>query len=365
MRVDPRLHVEGTRLQDRPFSHPGAPATPEPPGLRGDAAALGRGTRSTLTWSRTRLTRPTAPLLLPDDLALSEAWARVRERLQGPSTDPARARDLAALLEELARHGLADYPVYRKLSRLRDAFALPRDGEEQGEQQGAPLDLWDRLLAMLLGRDYLVLRLPERLARAQQQAQAGRRREALHTYRQVLAIAPGHVEAHARTGRILLEEGRLGEAETHLQHAASRAPHDFGIQMDLGELYYRLEEPELARHAFQEASRLRREHADPHAWLGVLAYEGERLGEAAEALERAVQLDPGSAVARFYLAQLAFQLNDPLRAHFQLDMVGKLEPLADLERFNRATLALPAPAAVTAPLEHHRWRSPTLQGAPG
>lgn len=340
MRVDPRFNVEVTQVQDRLRSERGtASEAPQTlPRARVDVALLTRGVKSSLVWSRTRFTRPLTPSLDPDGLSLSEAWLKVRQRLEGGAS-PGEGRP--GLLGDDATGG-----------------GDGRDGTE-----GRMLAFWDQFLALLLGRDYLRLRTPERLARARSLATQGKHKEALGWLSRILAVEPDQAEAHAHKGRILLDEGRHDEAERHLQHAASMRPRAYGVQMDLGELYYRMNEPQLARHAFAEAARLHERHADPHAWLGVMAYEGDRLPEAAEALERAVQLDPSNAVARFYLAQVAFQLNDPLRARFQLAMVERLEPAADLARFDQATLALAAPSVTTAPLRQHRWQTPGAQGA--
>ncbi|MNR66906.1 hypothetical protein D3C85_1906310 [compost metagenome] len=62
-------------------------------------------------------------------------------------------------------------------------------------------------------------------------------------------------------------------------------------------------------------------------------------------------------MARFYLAQLAYQLNDPLRANYQLQMVHRLEPMADLQRFAADTPALPS-GNPDPQLDAHRWIPP-------
>src|SRR5262249_28074047 len=139
-------------------------------------------------------------------------------------------------------------------------------------------------------------------------------------------------------------------------HAASLRPKDYALQLGLGELYYQLGEADLARQAFDTAVKLGERHSDPHTWIGILAYEAGDLREAIGPLEKAVQYDPANALAGFYLAQVSLQLNDPLRADFQLAMVRRLQPTADLARFEPGRPALAA--GVTTRLETHRWRAP-------
>ena len=49
---------------------------------------------------------------------------------------------------------------------------------------------------------------------------------AAHTYRQALALDPGHAEAHVNLGRLLHEAGELVEAEAHFRSALEVRPDD-------------------------------------------------------------------------------------------------------------------------------------------
>ena len=49
---------------------------------------------------------------------------------------------------------------------------------------------------------------------------------ATHTYRQVLALDPGHADAHVNLGRLLHEAGELVEAETHYRLTLQARPDD-------------------------------------------------------------------------------------------------------------------------------------------
>ncbi|HEY9856412.1 MAG TPA: tetratricopeptide repeat protein [Stenomitos sp.] len=374
MRVDPRFNVEVTHVNHVPVQAPPAPPGPPPeaqPRMHADVSSVTRGVRTTQTWSKTRLTRTLDPSLDPDKLKLSENWRKAHRQ---PLVDPdARlvqetGEHLDTLLKELEERGLAQHPQYQQLNKLRDSLKRiaerearrekPKPDPEEHHLGEAAEDLWDKLMELMLGPKANKNKAQERYEQGVQLAKQGRRKEAVRSFKRALEANPNHTDAHAKLGRLLLDAERYPEAEQHLQHAASQRPRDYQLQLGLGELYYHLGESELSRQSFTQASQLAGNHSDPHAWLGVLAYEESRLGEAAMSLEKAVQMDPSNAVARFYLAQVAFQLNDPLRGNFQLQMVKRLNPTADLSRFQKGTSALASGSTETERMQGHRWQSP-------
>lgn len=372
MRVDPRFNVEVTHVNHVPVQAPPAPPGPPPeaePRMRADASAITRGVRTTQTWSKTRLTRTLDPSLDPDKLKLSDNWKQARRQtLVDPDARLVQetGEQLESLLRELEERGLAKHPQYQQLSRLRDSLRRiaererrrekPRQDPDERTFGETAEDLWDKLLELVLGPNANKNKARERYEQGLLLTRQGKRPEAIRRFKRALDADPEHLDAHARLGRLLLDAERYPEAERHLQHAASYRPKDYQLQLGLGELYYHLGESELSRQAFTQASQLASNHSDPHAWLGVLAYEESHLGRAAMSLEKAVQMDPSNAVARFYLAQVAFQLNDPLRGNFQLQMVKRLNPTADLSRFKQGTSALSS--GPNEGLQGYRWQSP-------
>lgn len=316
MRVDPRFNVEVTHVNFQPQQ--GAVSSPAEtivePKLPTDASRMTQGIRSQRSWPKTKFNQP--PALDPDRLKLSDAWRNLRRE----------ASEETGVFEEASAGGLADS--------------------------------WDRLLGLVFGPQIHQTKAQERFQQAVSLIKEGNDKEAMRLLRKVLEIEPEHAEAHALLGHQALLAERYEEAERHLQHAASYNPADYSLQMDLGELYYQLGEPELARQAFSQAARTSVRHSDPQAWLGLMAYEAGDMAGAARCLERAVQLDPTHAIARYYLAQVAFQLNDPLRANYQLQVVKQLQPTADLERFESAGFSLPS--GVPKPLETRRWQFPSI-----
>jgi len=93
---------------------------------------------------------------------------------------------------------------------------------------------------------------------------------AMDAYLRSLRADPGHVDSHLNLGRMLHEDGRLGEAEGHYRQALAAAP-------------------DSSTAAFN---------------LGVVSEDLGRSGEAKRAYRRALEHEPGLSAAHFNLARL-------------------------------------------------------------
>ena len=93
---------------------------------------------------------------------------------------------------------------------------------------------------------------------------------AVHTYRQALALDPGHADAHVNLGRLLHEAGELAEAERHYRATLGLRPDD-------------------ATAAFN---------------LAVAIEDQGRDDEALEQYERAISIDGRNADAHYNAARL-------------------------------------------------------------
>ncbi len=349
-----------------------------------DTRTLTRGVRGSLRWSQTRLGRNVRPEQRPqaDRLVLSD---EARNGRRGPSggqdADLASAQDtLDELLAQLRSRGLSGHPRTRALTQLRERISLERQAlarsgrgsnraastgplaeppfktapqqaatDASGGFRAAFADLWDSLLGLIQRPDEKAAHRSAILKEVRESTAKGDRQGATRRLTQLLARDPKDAEAHARLGRLLLDAGELDAAEPHLRQAADNSPRDPARQIALGELHYHRGDPQEALMAFGKALRLQPEHSDTNAWLGILAHEGDRPVEAQRFLERAIAFDPNHVVARFYLAQVSLAQGDKLRADFQLDIVRKLEPTADLARFDSdEPPALPARTGTAA-----------------
>lgn len=190
---------------------------------------------------------------------------------------------------------------------------------------------------------------------------AGRLREAAMQLGQAAQLAPLVPQVQLDWGRFLLEEGRLDEAEGVLREAEGwpQVGQQAAAFLMLGDLAHERGKPLVARTWYERAVALRPRETDLQARLGVTDYELGQLTEAVGPLEQAVRLDPRCVVARYYLAQVALQENDLLRARYQLGMVARLAPAFDLKRFNAAEVAAIAALSADAPSRPHHWKLPT------
>ena len=83
-------------------------------------------------------------------------------------------------------------------------------------------------------------------------------------YAQLLARAPGHAEAHVNLGRLLHEEGRLAEAQTHYRAALAARPADataaYNLAVALGDQGRTAEAVEWYETALRSDPRLAEAH---------------------------------------------------------------------------------------------------------
>lgn len=100
--------------------------------------------------------------------------------------------------------------------------------------------------------------------------EAGDPEGAVSAYRRALEIDPGHADAHLNVGRLLHEDGCIGEAEEHYREAATL-------------------DPANARARFN---------------LGVALEDRGSEEEAMARYREAVEIDPGLAAAHFNLSRL-------------------------------------------------------------
>jgi tetratricopeptide (TPR) repeat protein len=125
-------------------------------------------------------------------------------------------------------------------------------------------------------------------------AGAGRRDEGIALLRDMVS-APQTTEAspYLSLADLLLEDGRLDEANEVLDAAATRFPEDVSVSFQRGALYERSHQYGRAEEAFRAVLAREPTHAQALNFLGyMLADRGERLEEAVSLIDRALALDP-------------------------------------------------------------------------
>jgi type IV pilus assembly protein PilF len=134
--------------------------------------------------------------------------------------------------------------------------------------------------------------------------------EALAAARQALSLAPEVPEYQNNLGKLLIDSGRLGEAEGPLLKAAGNHLYReaFKANTNLGILYYRRGEEEKARERFAKASEQDPESACvAHYYLGHLNLRAARFRDAIRSYDRATRMACSDFREAHYALGLAYE----------------------------------------------------------
>ena len=116
-------------------------------------------------------------------------------------------------------------------------------------------------------------------------------------------------------GSRLLAKGDAAASIDYLQQAIAEFPEHYKAYYDLGVAHFRLGHATEAEQAFQKAIDITGgSFAAPQFGLGALLCQRQDFLHAANILERAVDLEPGSAVGKYYLSWAQFGLNRLIEA---------------------------------------------------
>lgn len=136
----------------------------------------------------------------------------------------------------------------------------------------------------------------------------------IHLWKEALDRNPSHYRPANNLGRLLLDAGREDEAEPLLLRARTLNPLRPNIHFNLGLLYARRQQWDLAAHSFRTAILLDPPQAGFHYNLGLVLQHSGLFSQAQDSYEAAWILDPTMEEAPLNLAGSYFQRGDFSRA---------------------------------------------------
>ncbi len=142
-----------------------------------------------------------------------------------------------------------------------------------------------------------VMPIGEALVYADRCRGEGRLMEAEAVCRQILQARPDLPEAEHLLGVIAHQNGKLGEAIEHVQHASKLAPRVALFHANLGEMYRLAGRPKLAVEEARRAIAIEPNMPAALSNLGVALYELKDYEEAARSQRKAIAANPNFAEA--------------------------------------------------------------------
>jgi FkbM family methyltransferase len=158
---------------------------------------------------------------------------------------------------------------------------------------------------------------------AVRQQNAGDARQAEALYRQVLARAPGHADAHFNLGIVLQAQGRADDALECYFRALKMKRHAHPVYSRLGQVFHDLGWLDEAAACHRRAADLLRISGDAQASV--------------EAYERALEANPRDVAIRFHLGGALLRLNRHAQAARRFDQV--LAQVGDFAAYARFLVA--------------------------
>lgn len=134
--------------------------------------------------------------------------------------------------------------------------------------------------------------IPEALAVAVQNHQAGRLQAAEHIYRQILQFEPDHPDALHLMGVFLAQTGRLAEAEDHIRRAIRLSPDFAPFHCSLGNVLQSLTQLDAAIASYRQALRLQPDSVEAHNNLGNALQKQGQLDAAVASYQQALRYRP-------------------------------------------------------------------------
>jgi len=176
----------------------------------------------------------------------------------------------------------------------------------------------------------------------------------------VLEIYPASERALNNLGNVYLGRKQYDKAREYFSRLVARNPRDYIAQQNLGAIYEREDSPyhdeTKALAYFKAAVAANPDFAEGHYNLGRLhqkmartTMDGQLIAEAVKSYTRALELNPGHALAHNNLGLAYFHMGRPAEARREYEAALRLDPECEPAKVNLKLLDAPAtgPAGAT------------------
>lgn len=149
---------------------------------------------------------------------------------------------------------------------------------------------------------------------------------AIPLYERALKERPDDPDTLSAYGRALLDAGRPSEAEAPIRRAIDQQPNRPGHRLNLAELYFKGGEAERGIEELRAIADRHPTFSPAFARLGRAYVARQELQAAADAFDRALQLDPNDHDTGLILARALAALENYGAAYYVLDHMEKIRP---------------------------------------
>jgi protein O-GlcNAc transferase len=165
------------------------------------------------------------------------------------------------------------------------------------------------------------------LQTATEQHRAGNLPEARRLYEQVLSAAPLHALALFRSGLLEMQDGHPDIALTRIAQASAATPDDARYRIGLGQALQALSRWGEAAEAYESALRLQPDFPSIAGSLGICLQRSGQSAPAVAAYRRALAQEPGNAAVMANLGAVLREMRELPEAVDLLRAATELEPL--------------------------------------
>ena len=232
---------------------------------------------------------------------------------RGALQNLARCKAKLGLMEDRRQALMRFQTLYREDIENNTRRLKTRDLLKKADQAAQEQRFADTVVALEEAAELAPEDVEVRMDLGRGRLQAGDRAGSIEAFQDALRIDPLHAEAHYRLGRVRVETD-VSAAVGSFEHAVRLAPMQLTYHVHLAQAYMQVGRTEEAVRELRLAQRLNPDDPDGPFNLGLGLAQAGLFPEAAELLERAVELGFTDPSIHMALAQVYRALGDPDRS---------------------------------------------------